>query len=197
MDTSIVVALYQWVSTSPFLTNLTVFIAQDGIFLLPLALLAFWVWPGRTRPARREAVLASNLAGLVGLVLVAVVGHLVGRPRPFVVLGTDPLFPHPPDSSFPSDHTLIGMPLALPFLWLRPRWDIWLTVWALLVGVARVASALHYPTDVLGSALLAMVAAVVGLLLGAGLDAAPGDREPRPDRPGLILGQPICVRLSQ
>jgi undecaprenyl-diphosphatase len=171
MDTSIVVALHQWVATSPFLTNLTLFIAQDGIFLLPLALLAFWVWPGRTRPGRREAVLASILAGLVGLVLVAVVGHLVDRSRPFVVLGTAPLFPHPPDSSFPSDHTLIGLSLALPFLWLRPRWGIWLTLWALLVGVARVASALHYPTDVLGSALLAMVAAAAGLLLGAVLRA--------------------------
>jgi hypothetical protein len=33
---------------------------------------------------------------------------------------------------------------------------VWLFGWALLVGVARIAAALHHPSDILGSALLAL-----------------------------------------
>ena len=43
-----------------------------------------------------------------------------------------------------------------PMLWRAPKLGIWLLAWALLVGVARVAAGVHYPTDILGSAILAL-----------------------------------------
>ena len=43
-----------------------------------------------------------------------------------------------------------------PMLWQSPKVGIWLLVWALVVGFARVTAGIHYPTDVVGSALLAL-----------------------------------------
>lgn len=167
MDSQIVLALYHWAAASAVISALVVAIAQYAIFLLPLAVVVIWFWPGADTPARRQAVLAALVSGAIAVVLVVVVGHLVVRARPFVVLGLTPLFPHAIDSSFPSDHELGSMAVALPILWARPRIGIWLTIWALLIGFARVASAVHWPTDILGSMAIAVVPAVVGLVLVA------------------------------
>ena len=43
-----------------------------------------------------------------------------------------------------------------PMLWQSPKVGIWLLVWVLVVGFARVTAGIHYPTDVVGSALLAL-----------------------------------------
>jgi len=163
LDQSVVIAFYTWVSASPFLTSLTVAVAQDGLFLLPVALVLLWLWPSSAQPWCRHAVLASVLAGALAVLLVLVLEHLFSRPRPFVTLELAPLFPHPRDSSFPSDHAFIGFALTLPILWRLPRLGLGLTLWALLVGVARVAAGIHYPTDILGSALIALAPSAVGL----------------------------------
>jgi undecaprenyl-diphosphatase len=67
-----------------------------------------------------------------------------------------PLFDHAADTSFPSEHTLVGVALALALGRVLGRWGVLPVLWALLIGVARIAAAVHYPSDVLGSALLAV-----------------------------------------
>jgi undecaprenyl-diphosphatase len=160
-----VLTLYHWVSASTILTELTLLLAQDGIVLLPLVLAALWFLPRRGAPERRQVLIACGVSLAVALVLVGVMSLLFDRPRPFVALGIPPLVPHEADSSFPSDHTLVGVALVGPLLWLRPRIGGWLMLWAVLVGVARVAAAIHYPTDIVGSALIATFPTVLGVRL--------------------------------
>ena len=102
---------------------------------------------------RDEWIVTALVAFLLGLVL----ERTLSRPRPFVELGFQPLFAHAADSSFPSDHTLAGVALVGPLLGPARRLGVVLVVWALVVGLARVAAGVHYPSDVLGSAVLALV----------------------------------------
>jgi len=169
IDDIAVLTLYHWVSSGAFLTQLAVLLAQDGIVLLPLALTTLWFVPRRAVLERRQVLLACFLSLVLALVLVGVLSLFFDRPRPFVALGIPPLFPHDTDSSFPSDHTLVGVSLVGPLLWQRPRLGVWLMLWAFLVGFARVVTAIHYPSDILGSAALAVVPTVVGLLLASPL----------------------------
>jgi undecaprenyl-diphosphatase len=67
------------------------------------------------------------------------------------------------DSSFPSDHTLVGSALAAPLVWRRWRLGLPLLVVALLAGMARVAAGVHWPSDIIGTALVAL--ALGGLAL--------------------------------
>lgn len=158
-----VLTLYHWVGASPVLTKLTALLAEDGIVLLPLALAALWFLPRRATLDRRQVLVACGVSLAVALVLVGVLSLLFDRPRPFVALGIPPLLPHDVDSSFPSDHTLVGVALVGPLLWCRPRVGGWLMLWALLVGAARVAAAIHYPSDILGSAVIAVVPTAIGV----------------------------------
>ena len=53
------------------------------------------------------------------------------------------------------DHTLVGVSLIGPMLFSLPRLGIGMFIWALLVGVARIAAGLHYPSDIIGTSVLA------------------------------------------
>ena len=152
MDVAILRALHDPASAQPALGTLVVLVAQAGIFLLPLALVVLAL----RSQALLEPAIYGILAATVALILGFILEHVLDRPRPFIALGFTPLFPHANDSSLPSDHTLIGVALVGPLLWRALRVGTLLVLWALVVGVARVAAGVHYPSDILLSALLAL-----------------------------------------
>jgi undecaprenyl-diphosphatase len=156
MDGALVLWLHEFVVAQPQLADLTILMAEWGVFLLPLVLAVSWFAPGETLAARRNAVLAGCLAAVFAIVVGLVLERVLGRPRPFVGLGFSPLIDHAQDSSFPSDHTLLGVALIGPMLLRVPRVGVGMFVWALLVGAARVAAGLHYPSDIIGSSVLAL-----------------------------------------
>ena len=91
---------------------------------------------------------------------------LIGRLRPFV------LIPPPGDASFPSGHTAASF--AAVFALKASGSPLWkpALLWALLIAFSRLYLYVHWPSDVLGGAVLG---AVVGWL-GAKLAAAAADR---------------------
>jgi undecaprenyl-diphosphatase len=165
VDSQIVLVAYTWASASLLRTALVAWIAEGGIAILPLVLAALWFWPGTGLQCRREVVVACALSGLLAVLVVLAVDHVADRPRPFVDLGLTPLFPHDADSSFPSDHTLASVAIAGPLVARRPRLGLGLVTWSLLIGAARVAAAVHYPSDIAGSALIAAVTSILALLV--------------------------------
>ena len=75
--------------------------------------------------------------------------------RPFKVNGFPPLtLTIPANTSFPSDHTAVAFALAVAVFLYNKRLGLILLIAALLVGVARVFSNVHYPIDIIGGALL-------------------------------------------
>ena len=160
MDDGVVLGLYGLAAQQPQLASLAVLVADDGIFVLPLAVVLVWLGSGPSQASRRRVVLGVVLAGALACVVAIAIGlvleHSLARPRPFVALGIAPLLPHAADSSFPSDHTLAGVALIGVLAWRVPRIGGWLLGWALLVGAARVMAGLHYPSDIAGSAVLAL-----------------------------------------
>jgi undecaprenyl-diphosphatase len=159
VDSAISLGVHGLVVAQPWLASLAASVADYGVFVLPVALVVVWFARGQSQVVRRRAVLAGCLAAVVAMCVGLVLERTLARPRPFVALGIAPLIPHAADSSFPSDHTLVGVALVGPLAWRAPRVGLWLLGWALLVGAARVLAALHYPSDITGSALLALALA--------------------------------------
>jgi undecaprenyl-diphosphatase len=155
VDESLVARLHDWAVSQPLPGAIVVLIAEYGIFVLPVALVIVWATAeGFGRP--RQGVFAGCVAALIAFGLGLVLERILTRPRPFVELGFTPLIAHAADSSFPSDHMLTGVALIGPLLWTVPRVGWLLLCWTLIVGVARVAAGLHHPSDILGSAALAI-----------------------------------------
>src|SRR5205085_658414 len=112
VDDSVALGLYGFAAAHTWVGVAAVNIANYGVFLLPLSLTAVWLAPGNGQPWRRRAVLGGCIAGVAAMCLGLLLERALGRPRPFVALGIVPLVPHAADSSFPSDHTLVGVALV-------------------------------------------------------------------------------------
>lgn len=79
------------------------------------------------------------------------------RARPFVSLGFEPLISGKTSPSFPSGHTVFAVTLALCIFILNKKWG-WISLGlAGLIMVARVAAGVHWVSDVVGGALIALV----------------------------------------
>lgn len=136
-------------------------VAQYALFAVALGACVVWLrLPRREKPALAvEAVVTV----LVVAVLVKVAGAVHTDPRPFVVHpGLKPLFPHPADNGFPSDHTALASAVAFLVLAHRRGWGIVLLVVAVALGAARVAAHVHHVEDVVAALVIGVVAALVG-----------------------------------
>jgi undecaprenyl-diphosphatase len=61
--------------------------------------------------------------------------------------------------SFPSSHAVNNIATATLLGWYYPRGRPWMFLWATVVAISRSFVGLHYPSDVLGGA-------VLGILIG-------------------------------
>jgi undecaprenyl-diphosphatase len=131
---------------------------KGGIFLA----VYWWLWFDQKGQWRRDVVIA-----VVAAVITAVLSRLlqVGLPfhhRPLHSPGIGIHLPLAVDpetlnafSSFPSDHAMLFFALSVP-LWNRSRWlGAAAMLWTVLViCLPRVYLGYHYPSDVLGGAVL-------------------------------------------
>jgi membrane-associated phospholipid phosphatase len=165
---------------------LVVVVAQDLLF--GLALVAGVVWLILDRPGK----LRLAVAAVVGLAVLGagiwIAGRLHVDPRPFVQdPSVHPLFPHPADNGFPSDHAAAAGLLTALVLRYRRWLGILVGIGAVLVAAARVAAHVHHVQDVVAGLLLGFVAGVIGLLVAelAAARLAAGSR--RADAAGRMV----------
>ncbi len=136
--------------------RLSVILAHSGdswLWMIGLAV----VWLLGDPNWRRIAALMAVAVGMQALVIFAV-KQAIRRERPHGDWGGiyRSIDPH----SFPSGHATRAVLLAVMALGLGPTWlGLLLAVWAPLVCAARVATGVHYLSDV-------VVGAVIGLFMG-------------------------------
>ncbi len=105
----------------------------------------------------RYAAVDALAITVMSLFLGFVIGIFYYEPRPFVTDHVNLLTPHAPDASFPSDHSLGTMSIALGINNSYKVFGAILITLSLFVGVSRVYVGVHYPMDVLGSYLIVLV----------------------------------------
>jgi len=102
--------------------------------------------------------------GLPGL-FDTVIKRLIGRSRPFVdgldVWAYHPLNWHPKFASFPSGHTATAFAALVAIGAIFPQARALLWIYAILIGLSRVVITAHYPSDVIGGAIVGAVGALL------------------------------------
>lgn len=138
-------------------------VAAKGAIVFLTALLT-WNWIS-AKSGERCALAQLALAVPVAMALNYVIGLLFPHPRPFMIGLGHTFLSHRPESSFPSDHASLMWTAALGMLtWSRSKWASAIAiVLAALTSWARVFLGLHFPFDIVGSMLVAVVA--VGALV--------------------------------
>jgi undecaprenyl-diphosphatase len=156
------VALHAFAVAHAWLTPVVIVVTAAFIFLCPIWFIFMGVWGRRLRP---------GVAALLGLGLTQLASHQVGKlvyqPRPFVVMHFTPLYPHPPNNSFPSTLTAFAAVAGVigVLAWRRRGWVLVLGTGVVAVGCIYVG--VHYVSDVIvGAALGAACATVTWWVVG-------------------------------
>lgn len=111
---------------------------------------------------------AAAAAGLVMGLLVGnvVLKNLIARERPcWINEAVQLLIENPHDYSFPSGHTLSGFVVAIVIFRHDKRLGIPALVLASLIAFSRLYLYVHFPTDILGGILLALLLAIAADVL--------------------------------
>lgn len=157
-DNSTVIHLSNILANHPTLSGITRFIAVYFVYLVPIGWIVAWFWPKGT-DARRSNLLGSILAGLLTWGGLNRIAKLIAQhPRPDTILPVHELLFSRPENSFPSDHT--GFLIAIGTYYLlskNPRLGWTFLVLGLIVGLSRIAVAVHYPTDIIGGIISGMI----------------------------------------
>jgi undecaprenyl-diphosphatase len=140
-----------------------------------LAAALAWLYAVGAQKQRRACFLAG-CSTLVAMGLGQLIGMAYPRPRPYDTYPIHLLVPRVHDTSFPSDHAIVGFAVAVGVMMVNRRAGIALLAAALVLCFARVFVGAHYPTDVLaGAALGGLTAAGIWRLGEHGLLRKPLD----------------------
>jgi undecaprenyl-diphosphatase len=162
MDTSLLHTLNDFFFAHDGVEDPAVAYANAAELLFLLMLVIAVLVAGRRHHGIRRAAVAAGLSAGVALAIGQVIARLVDRPRPFVGhAGTVHLFAHhAADAGFPSDHATAAFAIGVALLLRYRAWGVVVLVFATILALARVGMGIHYPTDVLGGAVLGTLVAL-------------------------------------
>ncbi len=142
-------------------------LGNKGLFMIAVAVLMVCF------KKTRKAGIAMGIALVLGLVLGnGLLKNLFGRVRPYELEGalvTDLLIKKPHDYSFPSGHTLASFEFASVMVICRKTLPgknitaIVSVVLAVLIAFSRLYLYVHFPSDVLGGAILGTLFGFIGV----------------------------------
>ena len=143
-----------------------IFFGHYLAYLVLLAVLIFAYVAFRAgRQSHGYAYLVALVSGLVARFVVAGgIRFFYHRPRPFAALNLPHLLTET-SYAFPSGHAIFFFALATGVFIQNRRLGSWLYVFALLIGLGRVAAGVHYPSDIFGGAVLGIAVGWLGYRL--------------------------------
>jgi len=93
-------------------------------------------------------------------VIIEIIRFFYCRPRPFMVYIVNRLAENA-NCSFPSGHAAFFFALAMAIYFYNKKWGAWFFVAATLISVSRIVAGVHYPTDILGGAIIGVFSAYI------------------------------------
>ncbi len=138
----------------------SVALSRFGSFLLLVALCLIWFLhdTAAKRERRQRLVLIAAIGTASSLLVNQILIRIWNRSRPFAIQPANLLLPPSHDPSFPSDHATFAFAVAVALFLVSKRVGVPALVLAGLIGLARVYTGEHYVSDVVGGALIGILA---------------------------------------
>lgn len=139
---------------------------KSGILIakyLPIIFILFLIYLWFNKNKNKEFALYSGYSAILGISLNFLITLFYFHPRPFMDKVGTLLISHAPETSFPSDHTTFMLSVAFMLLYFKEtrKAGIILSVLGILGGISRIFCGLHYPFDIIGSILAAMISSCI------------------------------------
>jgi undecaprenyl-diphosphatase len=159
VDTGITQLINQLADQVPALDRLMIEITTFGVPFMVLLVVLQW-WGKRQRDQKRHACVAAGLSFVLGLAIAQLMLLFIHRMRPYDSGVSHLIVPATADWSFPSDHAIASFSIVFAFaLQGFRRWSLIFLALAAVVCFSRVFVGMHYVSDILGGAGVALLAA--------------------------------------
>lgn len=148
---------------SIWMINYASLIAHDLVYLFLLIFAIAWF---RGSYEVKTGIIKAFIFTAITLLMSEVLSAVLNTPRPFMMDVGRTLIEHAPTGSFPSNHMSIFSGIAFAYYFSPQRdlgriliWTAWLVAWS------RVYVGVHFPIDMLGAFLMAIIVNLAGLPL--------------------------------
>lgn len=153
MDFYLFNLINQFAGRFVWLDALAVFLANGYFLILILLYLAMKNWKIYF-PVMINATMAAILSRFA---ITNIIRLIVQRPRPFVENHVNFLLPQGIESSFPSGHASFYFAIATVVFLHNKKLGILFFIGSILMGIARVFGGVHWPSDILGGAIIGII----------------------------------------
>lgn len=154
LDRKIFFLFYNYTFSSGFLSKSAVFItiySSKFFSLIYFAAGAWLIYNGDSEI--RGFIFMPALVYLQA----KVIPHFYNRRRPFAEFGCRNLIKQRRDHSFPSTHTASSLIISLAMFNLNSQLGVLMIITAILTALSRIMTGVHYPSDIIGGWLLALI----------------------------------------
>jgi len=122
--------------------------------LVVLLLVAVYFWR-ISKPEKKKLLWTTLLsAAIARLGVTELIRFFYHRSRPFLVYNDIHPLISKNEYSFPSGHAAFFFALAMAIYLYNKKWGIWFFIAAILISLSRVVAGIHYPSDILGGAVI-------------------------------------------
>ena len=140
---------------------LVIFLAGYFQYLLIAIFLLLLFFSGYGKPEKLRifwvTVISITVARLGAVELIRFFYH---RPRPFMAIQVHQLLSEN-EWSFPSGHSAFFFAMAMAIYFYNKKWGTWFFIAAILMNISRIIAGVHYPSDIIGGAIIGMAVAYI------------------------------------
>lgn len=158
LDSKIFLFLNSLAGKNQFFDSLIVFFGHYLPYVVVLVLLMFFLFYSKYRLHLFFSLINALFARVV---VVEAIRIFIQRPRPFLSLTAIQLIQKGNEPSFPSGHATFFFTLAFSMFIFSKKFGWILFLSALIIGLARIISGIHYPGDILGGIFLGGIMAMI------------------------------------
>ncbi|MFH1620972.1 MAG: phosphatase PAP2 family protein [Patescibacteria group bacterium] len=162
-ETLFIHGIQQVIFTTPWVMALMIFMAR-WLILANLFFVVYFL----TSKSKKDRHVAIEIAWsfIFALIITTVISYFISRDRPFVAVPDIVLLIPPPfNSSFPSGHTGAAIAIALTIFNRNKLMGAISFLIAAFVAFGRLATGVHYPTDLLGGVFVGLLSFSVVMIL--------------------------------
>lgn len=161
LDTQLFYLLNNLAGQSPFLDVAIVFFASYLAYILVALFLILLLFSQYSKRKKLQILLITGISAIIARFgIVELIRFFYQRPRPFLDLTVNQLLTSN-EWSFPSGHATFFFAIATIIYFYNKKWGIGFFIAIILMTIGRVVAGIHYPSDIVGGALIGIIVASV------------------------------------